>query len=586
MEFEIPTGDLANYSVVYLRTARAQARDEYNPLLASATANPDSAPDEQVERLTALREFVAAVDGELATRSARELRLASLAMIDDEVAPVAETTPVDTAIVATSHVAPTVTATSEEDEAAALAATAAARSAAPSIADVAALNDTSLTASVEGVAPRQTMTMVASSDVPGFTSGQVLDSLDDIATAFVARTQGYAGMRGGSNYATHGVAVLRREYPAELTVQGDQRDQGIMERAINEHNLPGGSLIAATRVTPEDVLAGKSLTAAVGWCAPSTTDYSTCLQVTTEGLASFPEVVAARGGVRHNTGIAFNTIWGGGSNYFNYTEAQIISGVSKPCLTVDCPTFVDTRLGVTGLCITGNILQNRAYPEYVATFIRGAMAVSAHQINMLQVAAVVTASTAVDLTASAPFVGDGTVVSQIFAAIDMAIMDVKYNLRLSPNATLEVKLPIWILAQMRADWSRRNAESNPNMADAAISAWFSVRNAAPDFVYDWQDAFASGGAGMGNATPVTALPTQVVFLVYPTGTWVRLASDVITLNSVYDSTKLASNQVTQLFTEQGWAMAQMCPVSRAYTVNICPSGETGAQRTSSNSISC
>jgi len=581
MEFEIPTGDLANFSITYLRNVRGQARAEYNTLLASAQGHADTVPDEELARLEALREFETNVETEINGRSAREQRLASLNMLEDAPA-------LEEAVVAsgTSHVAQTETVTSEEDAAAALAATAQARTA-PTIAEIAAASDTTLTASVQdSIGTPVTMSMVASSDVPGFTSGQELQTVEDIAQAFVARTAGYAGMRGGTNYATHGVAVLRRDYPAELTVQMDDRDQGIMERAINDYRLPGGSLLAATRVTPEDVAAGKSLTAAVGWCSPSTTDYSTCLQVTTEGLASFPEVVAARGGVRHNTGIAFNGIWAGGTNFFNYTEAQIISGVTKPCMVVDCPSFVDTRLGVTGLCITGNILQNRAYPEYVATFIRGAMAVSAHQINMLQIAAVVTASTAVDLTASAPFAGDGTVVSQIFAAIDMAIMDIKYNLRLSPNATLEVKLPIWVLAQMRADWSRRNAESNPNMADAAISSWFSVRNAAPDFVYDWQDAFASGGAGLGNATPLTALPTQVVFLVYPTGTWVRLVSDVITLNSVYDSAKLATNQVTQLFTETGWAMAQMCPVSRAYTVNLCPSGETGAQRTSSNTIVC
>ena len=41
-----------------------------------------------------------------------------------------------------------------------------------------------------------------------------------------------------------------------------------------------------------------------------------------------------------------------------------------------------------------------------------------------------------------------------------------------------------------------------------------------------------------------------------------------------DSTKLATNQVTHLFTETGWAMLQMCPVSRVYTINVCPSGAT------------
>jgi hypothetical protein len=98
-------------------------------------------------------------------------------------------------------------------------------------------------------------------------------------------------------------------------------------------------------------------------------------------------------------------------------------------------------------------------------------------------------------------------------------------------------------------------------------------------VYDWQDAFATCAAtGVGSDTPITQLPSSLQFLVYPAGTWVRALNDVITLNSVYDSTKLATNQVTHLFTETGWAMLRMCPVSRAYTVGICPNGSTGLQR--------
>jgi len=70
------------------------------------------------------------------------------------------------------------------------------------------------------------------------------------------------------------------------------------------------------------------------------------------------------------------------------------------------------------------------------------------------------------------------------------------------------------------------------------------------------------------------------------GMVVDSVSDVITLNSVYDSTKLASNQLTQLFTETGWKMLRMCTTSRAYTVNICPTGESGAQRVSTATITC
>jgi hypothetical protein len=575
VDFEIPE-DISRYSVEGLRQFAAEALTEYNALMASVDTNNPS--QENLDRLTALRSFSAGVEAEITGRADRAAAFAAeqaaFAASTEVVEPVVETateaTPSETVVEA-------VTASAQTQATTTL-----------TIADVA--GDGSVTNQSTGTRtaglPNYT-SLVAATDVPGFVSSAPLDDMTAIAKAFIARTAGYSAMRGSTQVASHGVAVFNREYPAELTVQQNDGDEAVIANAVNEFNLAGGSLVAASSISRKAAVEKtQSLTAAIGWCSPSITMYDTCLQVTTDGLAQFPEVQAPRGGIKHNSGITWSGIYNDGTGFFNYTEAQIIAGVTKPCVVVDCPAFVDTRLGVTGLCITGNILQNRAYPEYVATFIRGALAASAHQINMLQIASVVTQSTAVDLTTSASFIGDGTVVSQLYSAIDLAIMDEKYALRLGMSSTIELILPFWVLAQMRADWIRRNATSDPNLADAVISAWFAARDAAPQFVYDWQDAFSAAGVGPGATAAITALPTSLVFLAYPAGTWVRAVSDVITLNSIYDSTKLAANQVTQLFTEQGWAMAKMCPLSRAYTLNICPSGESGAQRVSSNTIAC
>jgi hypothetical protein len=388
------------------------------------------------------------------------------------------------------------------------------------------------------------------------------------------------------------VAQLVRDYPAEFSIQGDETDYSKLLDVSNERRLPGGSLLRSVEQRRQEIEKNHperdSLVAAMGWCAPSETDYSICLQITTDGMFDAPEVQARRGGIRHNTGIQFDEIFGGGScasptGFFDLTEAEVAAGTVKTCLEIDCPDFIDTRLGVTGLCLTGNILAIRGYPEYTATFTRGALAASAHQINREQIAAVVADSTAVTLS-GAPWATDLSVVSQVMSAVEAAIVDIKYRLRLMQSATLEVVMPFWILAQMRADWIRRNAtggwSDSVMLADSDITSGFARRGARVQYVYDWQDAFATCAASgsPGSDTPLGALPTSLQFLVYPAGTWVRAVSDVITLNSVYDSTKLATNQVTHLFTETGWAMVRMCPLSRVYTVAICPSGSTGLQR--------
>jgi hypothetical protein len=438
-------------------------------------------------------------------------------------------------------------------------------------------------------------TLIASATVsdPGgsFETGQKIDTMMDVARIFEARSAAHSAMgkRGmAGEPVSMPVAQLVRNYPPEFSVDGSSEDYEKLLKVADETRLPGGSLIRSVeqrfKELQEQHPERDALVAAQGWCAPSETDYDICLQITTDGLADFPEVQARRGGIRHNTGIEFDTIFGSGTGFFDLTEAQVAAGTTKTCLEIPCPDFIDTRLGVTGLCLTGNILAIRGYPEFTATFTRGALAASAHQINREQIADVVAGSTAVNLTAAAPWATDGSTVSQVLSAVEMAIVDIKYRLRMSRNATLEVIMPYWIGAQMRADWIRRNGGNYAEMltlADSAITSAFTARGARVQYVYDWQDAFATGAVSgsPGADTAINNLPTSLTFLVYPSGTWIRAVSDVITLNSVYDSTKLATNQVTHLFTETGWAMVKMCPVSRVYTVPICPSGKTTNQGT-------
>jgi hypothetical protein len=579
MDFQIPE-DLGQFSVTGLNDLSKQAETEYTSLLASV--NKDSVSDEDLDDLEALQTFYrVTVPGELKKRQDRGNRFSALQTQptdpegdddDDQ----------DTTVPAAVTTTPPQTFSSGSEP----------------VIEV-KLTDIVDNAPPPNLPPKDSRpvysTLVAAAGVPNYEAGQRLDTMLDVAKAFEARSFSHSAMRGrqGTGPITYPVAQLIRDYPTEFSVNGDETDYAKLLEVGNEKRLPGGSLLRAVdarrkeleQISPER----DSLVAAQGWCAPSETDYSICLQITTDGLADFPEVQARRGGIRHNTGIEFDTIFGGGScasptGFFDLTEAQVAAGTTKTCLEIPCPDFVDTRLGVTGLCLTGNILAIRGYPEFTATFTRGAIAASAHQVNREQIADVVSGSTAVTLS-GAPWATDLSVVSQVMSAVEMAIVDIKYRLRLQQSATLEVIMPFWILAQMRADWIRRNAvggwsDAVTSPADSAIADGFARRGARVQYVYDWQDAFATCAASgsPGSDTPLGALPTSLSFIVYPAGTWVRAVSDVITLNSVYDSTKLATNQVTHLFTETGWAMVRMCPLSRVYTITICPNGKTGLQR--------
>lgn len=573
MLFQIPE-NLSSFSINGLRGLIEQAQAEYTATKGEYTT--DTVTPEALEDLKALREFfMVTAPQEIA---AREQRQAEFNALDEEPAEEAQDAPADDAEAASEG----------ETEADPEPVTASAK--APKIKDV------KRQAPKEPDVPKferpQYSTLVAAAGVPNYEAGTPLTSMLDVAKAFEARSAGFAAMakNGFTSHTvqSYPVAVLQRDYPDEFSLQGDETDYEKLLKVADESRLPGGSLLKASEQRRAEIEAerpGSSLVAAAGWCAPSETDYSICLQITTDGLLDVPEVQARRGGIRHNTGIEFDSIFGSGTGFFDLTEAQVAAGTTKGCLEIPCPSFVDTRLGVTGLCLTGNILSIRGYPEFTAAFTKGALAASAHQINREQIADMIADSTNVDLTAAAPWATDGSTVSQVLSAVEMAIVDIKYRLRLAQSATLEVIMPFWILAQMRADFSRRTGMDNAAiaLADSAISSAFSMRGARVQYVYDWQDAFANVSAtGAGADTPITNLNKNLQFLVYPAGTWVRAVSDVITLNSVYDSTKLATNQVTHLFTETGWAMIRMCPVSRVYTTLVCPSGKT----TSTGALTC
>ncbi len=570
MTFHIPD-NLDAFTIGHIEELKRQAKHEFDSI--RNTVSEDTVTDEQLDELEELQTFVrVTVPDHLKSRSNRGTRFSALNTAPDEPSEPDEPDGGDEgdAAVTASTKTEVINVT---------------------IADIVdKVPDPQVPVSNQ---PRYS-SLVAAAGVPNYEAGAPLTTMLDVAKAFEARSASHGALRGrGPVVEPYPVAQLVRNYPAEFSVMGDETDYAKLLEVANEKRLPGGSLLRSAEIRRKQIQEEHperdALVAAAGWCAPSETDYDICLQITTDGLADFPEVQARRGGIRHNTGIEFDSIFGGGScasptGFFDLTEAQVASGTVKTCLEIPCPSFVDTRLGVTGLCLTGNILSIRGYPEFTATFTRGALAASAHQVNREQIADVVAGSTAVNLSAAAPWATDGSTVSQVLSAVELAIVDIKYRLRMSQNATLEVVMPFWILAQMRADWVRRNATgSGPEaitLADGAISSAFTARGARVQYVYDWQDAFANCSAtGLGSDTPISAFPTTLQFLVYPAGTWIRAVSDVITLNSVYDSTKLATNQVTHLFTETGWAMVQMCPLSRVYTVPVCPSGKTTNQGT-------
>jgi len=395
------------------------------------------------------------------------------------------------------------------------------------------------------------------------------------------RTAGAPRLLGGRKFALegralnrHGVVTFNRQLDDALRVTDINKAMDVLEHARNQKRLFGGTLLDSMA---NAVNKGVALTAAAGWCAPSETIYDLCALETIDGILDLPTVQATRGGfqIPENGGVDFSVIWDGIGDDGDpiLSEYDVENGVDKVCVEIPCPDFVEVRLDVAYVCITGALLQRRGYPEAVTRFSEGAMVALAHKVNQSVIARMVTQSGAATVI---PEVASSTdAASQVLHAAELAAIDMRYRHRMSSTAVLEMVFPIWALGPIRSAIARRAGVAELAVTDAEILSWFRVRNVAPRFVYDWQDALTGLSGGPGTSAALTTYPANVSFLVYPAGTWVKAERDVVNLDTVYDNALLTQNQYTALFAEDGFNVLKMCADSRLYTTALNAAGVTG-----------
>ena len=401
-------------------------------------------------------------------------------------------------------------------------------------------------------------------DVPGFAADSDA-SFEDLAVALDRRLQGFnsgaygaAARAGRAMSERHSLAVVRKSFDERATVGSPESADAAMAFAVNEKNLPGGSLVAAG-----------------GWCAPSETVYDLLEDESRDGLVSLPEINVTRGGIKFTKGPKFSDLYSAPS--FNFTEDEAKAGKyaptsasdptnkvgPKPVYQVPCTEFEEVRLSAAGMHIQAGLLQQRGYPELVARTIRGALVAHEHKMSERIIAAMEAKSTAVSMDG-----GQIGALAPVLTAIELQVEHYRYAQRLSRSTTLEAIFPYWVRGAIRTDLSRRQGVDLTDVPDSRIDAWFKSRGVSPQFVYDWQ-------AITGEAGAFKAWGTSVKFLLYSAGTFVKGGQDVITLDTVYDSTLLGQNDYTALFTEEGYLVAKRGHDARVVTVPLTPNGGTG-----------
>jgi hypothetical protein len=213
------------------------------------------------------------------------------------------------------------------------------------------------------------------------------------------------------------------------------------------------------------------------------------------------------------------------------------------------------------VCIKVPILLNAAYPEMTNRFTSGTLIAHQHMVNLSVITRMVALSTAARV-----FAGNGGSFNDALESAALVADQRRQSQRLAFNRTVEFVVPFWVRNVWLTDMSRRTGFTSADANEAALNAYWSVRNVNVSYVYDWQPIDPD----------VEVYPTTYQGLIYPAGTFVKGVSDVINLSAVYDAASLAGNMYTGLFMEQGLLVAKKQYGSDLVTLPVCNAGRMGA----------
>lgn len=408
---------------------------------------------------------------------------------------------------------------------------------------------------------REEAVIVASADVPGFTQGGRIENMEALGLAMHKRARMLPVSNTGDP-SIYQVASLQREFNFTL----------------NENSSPEEMDAVLKAATDESVL-----TAAGGWCAPSEISYDFFNIVCEDGMIDLPTVGLNRGGVQYPTSPSFGDLADIDGIVWTWTEADDIeavdsSSVFKPCVRVECPTFVDRRADCYGFCVTAGNLVDYAYPELISNWLRLVMAIRARATNARIIDIMLNGGGSGDAISPSVAVNHagllGATTSALLSSIELSAIDYREKYSMCAEAVLEVVLPRWANAVIRADLANRDGINVFGVTDAMIADWFDIRNVRVQFVGDWQ-VRADGDPGA--ATPATAWPTTMDYMIFAPGTFVRGNSMSLDLGVVRDSVLNSTNDHTAAWTEDCFAILKPGHESRVVTVDICSAGIIGSR---------
>lgn len=414
------------------------------------------------------------------------------------------------------------------------------------------------------------MTIRAGGDIPGLTAGAVLNDMDDVVDALTRKINSMRGVTGDGEHII--VASARTE------VEPDE------DRILKAGDANGNARKIRQLLSDKDQLTPEGLTAA-GWCAPRTPIYD----VPTMGVndrpirSGLPSFNAERGGITWAQPPTLPTadfgvgIWRyDGDDWGSFTNpaGTGAAGSTKPCYTIECGTEQSIDVDALTLCLCFNNMMVRAFPEWVRAntdLVMVAQARFAEQIALSQMFAVATSG-----TCGTPATSVG-VARDLLYTVAIAAAKKRWSLRLAKDAPLQLLIPAWVATAIAIDLGlQAPGDSMYATSTSQVDGYFREFNVDPIWFMDDAPAQAAF-AGFGNSN--CSFPVNAHWLLFPTGTFMRLDTGELNLGVVRTKEDLEKNSYCE-FSETFETVAYMGPADKSWVtrgltaVNLF--GATGA----------
>jgi hypothetical protein len=394
-----------------------------------------------------------------------------------------------------------------------------------------------------------TFTIRAGGDIPGYTSGQTLEGMDDVVDAMTKKVNNMRGVGGDGEHIV--VASFFHE------------DQASDDRTLRPGDMNGNAKKIRDFLSEPEALTREALTAAA-WCAPRTPIYDVPTMGTTARPVrdALPSFNAERGGITWIAPPGLPAVGGAvslwrhdGDDWASYSDVEGTAATdpvaTKPCITIPCGPEKSADVDAIPVCFCFDNLAARAFPEWIRAnteLVLIGQARFAEQVLLSRMYAV--AATGAVCDGPATPVGAAR---DFILTVQTAAAAKRWSLRIAENAPLQLLAPAWVRTAIAVDLGLQapgdnTFTSSPNEVDAYF------REFGVDPIWHVDDL--PGSAAFAGC----AFPGSADWLLFPTGSFLRLDTGELNLGVVRTKEDVQKNKYCE-FTETFETVAYVGPDS-------------------------